>query len=79
MSEEKKRCHDADDPDVHDCLKEADPAFTMDFSDIGERTLHWCSVCGERAQAMDKLLMHAIDKLGFDQVKTIADKYTKSS
>ena len=35
------------------CLEEADPEYDMDFSDIGEKTIHWCVPCGIAARRID--------------------------
>jgi hypothetical protein len=40
----------------HDCGAESDPAYTMDFSDIGMPPIYWCTPCGKLAQAMNDLL-----------------------
>lgn len=73
---EKHRCHDADDPDAHDCVKEADPRFTMDFSDIGEEPLYWCSVCGPLAHDMSNMLMKSIEKVGINPMEAVVDFYS---
>lgn len=42
------------------CLREADPKYEMDFSDIGEQPLHWCSACGPREHALQESIMSAM-------------------
>jgi hypothetical protein len=35
------------------CLREADPAYDMDFTDVKPGAiLHWCTFCGPREAAM---------------------------
>lgn len=46
----------------HDCPQEADPSFTMDYTDIGEGYIYWCSSCGPRAHAIDKALTEFLMK-----------------
>lgn len=41
------------------CLKDADPAQTMDFTDIGEGFIHWCAKCGPRAHAQMAVINEA--------------------
>jgi hypothetical protein len=49
------KCRDHDEV----CGNEADPAFTMDFTDVEPGAyIYWCSKCGPRANAM----MGALDK-----------------
>jgi hypothetical protein len=38
------------------CLEIADPEQTMDFSDIGEKLIYWCSVCGRYSHAIDRAI-----------------------
>ena len=51
-------CNDAGKPG---CLTIADPAWVMRFDDIGEPPIHWCSVCGPEAHAMEAALMEAME------------------
>lgn len=46
--------------DFEECGNEADPEFTMDFTDVEPGAyIHWCRECGPRAQEMDKALKEA--------------------
>jgi hypothetical protein len=47
------------------CLCESDERYTMDFSDIGEGCIYWCSKCGPEAQAIDSALTKALDDPNF--------------
>jgi len=42
------------------CLTVADPACVMDFTDIGEGYIHWCSACGPQSHAISKVLDEAL-------------------
>lgn len=42
------------------CLGDPDPNYTMDFSDIGEGQIYWCSSCGPEAQELNVLLVSAL-------------------
>ena len=48
--------------DAPGCLGTADSEFTMDFSDIGEGKIFWCSACGPRAKRLDELITEAYRK-----------------
>ena len=62
MSEE---CRNAQDPSAPPgCLKTVDPKYTMDFSDIGQPPIHWCSFCGPLAAAMNDALTGALESRG---------------
>lgn len=46
----QKMCNHAEDPDAVECLKVADPAYAMDFTDVEPGLyLNWCSHCGPYA------------------------------
>ena len=55
------------------CLGEADERFTMNFDDIGEQPLHWCSNCGANAHAMNEALREAARKQGVVFVKRFSE------
>lgn len=58
------KCNDAG-QGAPGCTGTADPEFTMRFDSIGEQ-IHWCSVCGERARAMEEAINQAYkDDPGF--------------
>lgn len=49
--------------DFDECLSGADPEYDMDFTDVpGGRVLHWCRPCGERARALQRALVAALDE-----------------
>lgn len=52
---EKIYCQDyGDNPE---CLGEADPEYTMDYTDVEPGAyIHWCSHCGLVAHMMEKLI-----------------------
>jgi hypothetical protein len=55
-------CQNYKDPDVPDCLGEADGRYTMDFTDVvPDGKIFWCSVCGPRAQELDAKLQKAFE------------------
>lgn len=59
-------CKDFGDPDVPECLGEADERYTMRFDDIGEPPLHWCAFCGPRTQVLNEALQNAFaTRVGF--------------
>jgi len=75
MIETKKVCKDYGEPG---CLEEVDERFTMNFDDIGEEPVYWCSNCGQRAKELEALLLFAVMEKGFDKVeKLINDAYEK--
>jgi hypothetical protein len=42
------------------CLGVADPAYTMDYSDVESGAfIHWCSVCGAEAQKLEAAIQIA--------------------
>ncbi len=52
-------CNDyGDDPG---CLGQADDAYTMDFTDIDEGYIYWCTKCGQRAHAQEVAINEAFD------------------
>lgn len=58
------------------CLGTPDPRFTMDFSDIGEDPIYWCSFCGAEAQALDAALVSALHdgRVSPDQLKSLLEE-----
>lgn len=46
------------------CLVDSDPSFTMNFDDIGEGSIFWCSSCGKEAAAMSAALDKALHERG---------------
>jgi hypothetical protein len=46
------------------CQKYPDPKYTMDFSDIREKPIYWCSVCGPVAHAMNRMIEEALSQGG---------------
>ncbi len=55
-------CNDYGDPLATDCERVADPAYRMDFRDIGEGFIHWCKPCGLKARAMETALVEAMNE-----------------
>lgn len=55
--------------DAPDCVGEADPRYTMDFTDVEPGAyIYWCSVCGPRANAIDAALQSAMkNRPGFTE------------
>ena len=53
------------------CLVTPDPAFTMDFSDIGYPPILWCSFCGPGAKKMNDFLDAAYAKGGMGFVEKL--------
>ena len=48
------------------CDNEADPEFTMDYTDIDSGYIYWCSSCGSRARGLEKAIYLAFEtKPGF--------------
>ena len=56
-----------------DCLGEIDERFTMNFDDIGELPLYWCSRCGADSHTMNEALLKAARKHGALFVKRLID------
>lgn len=52
-------CNDYGDEGVSDCLRDTDPAYRMDYTDIGQGYIHWCSNCGKLAHAMKDAIEEA--------------------
>jgi hypothetical protein len=51
-----------------DCGREADPEYTMNFDDIGELPIYWCTACGMAAREMNAALEKAFaERPGFAQ------------
>lgn len=46
------------------CLGTPDPKYEMNFDDIGEPPLLWCSHCGPEAHAMNDALTEALASRG---------------
>lgn len=70
----ESKCKDfGDNPD---CLETVDPAYTMDWSDIGKDPMYFCSYCGKIAKQMTDALDRAFKtRPGFaEQLKTAIDK-----
>ena len=52
--------------DNPDCLETVDPTYTMDWSDIGEPPMYFCSHCGKIAESMNDAIENAFrTRLGF--------------
>lgn len=59
--EEGPFCRNYADPTyLGECLGAPDPRYTMDFSDIGEPPIYWCSACGPEAQEVEQALAGAL-------------------
>lgn len=56
MAQRPYECRDRGRPG---CLVEPDPRYTMDFADIGEGKIFWCTECGKMAQAINASIEHA--------------------
>ena len=65
-------CRNYGDVNVPDCLKVIDERHTMNFDDIGQDPIHFCSNCGPREQAMADLLTNACRRGGELARKKIA-------
>lgn len=46
------------------CLGEPDPQYTMNWDDIGEEPIYWCSACGPDAQHLDMLIQELVKQPG---------------
>jgi len=54
-------CHDYGDNPA--CLKEADPRYRMDYTDVkGGAVMHWCAHCGPVAHAMEAAVNRAFEE-----------------
>lgn len=60
------------------CLGTPDPRYTMDFSDIGEDPILWCSHCGPDAHAMSEALVHAMETRGPEFHAQLSDAVSKA-
>ena len=60
-----------------DCLGDIDEKYTMNFEDIGEGSIYWCTVCGKRAKELDKFFMEAMSLHGAAFMKNILDEVEK--
>jgi len=58
-SDDVKLCNDYG--DAPHCLGEIDEQYTMDFTDIGEGYIYWCSKCGSLAHAMQGAIEEAFE------------------
>ncbi len=54
--EEKPRCQDYGRPG---CKETPDPKYDMDFSDIGEGKIQFCSACGPLAHSINAYITDA--------------------
>ncbi len=61
-----KYCNDYG--DAPGCLGTPDERYTMDFSDIGQPPILWCSFCGPRAKEFERLISEAESVRGPDFV-----------
>lgn len=43
------------------CHKPADPKYRMDYTDIGEGYIHWCSECGPVWLEVEKAITQRMD------------------
>lgn len=43
------------------CHKEADPRYRMDYTDIGQGYIHWCSECGPIWHDVQKTIYQRMD------------------
>lgn len=41
------------------CCSIPDARYTMNFDDIGEKPIYWCTFCGKQSHAMDKAIKKA--------------------
>lgn len=60
------------------CKKEIDSSYTMNFDDIGEEPLYWCSKCGEDSHKLATVLEQAISIRGPEFIKSFADALDKA-
>ncbi len=61
-----------------DCGRQADPRYTMDFTDVEPGAfIHWCAACGPASHALNDALQHALEtRLGFAaQLEAEMDKH----
>lgn len=68
---EKVMCRDW--PDRPGCLGEIDLRYTMNFDDIGEEPIYWCTKCGMAAHAMHELINTAFEERGPEFLKTFGE------
>lgn len=47
-----------------ECLRDPDPQYTMNFDDIGESPIYWCSFCGPESEVLSNALTRAIEEGG---------------
>jgi hypothetical protein len=76
------KLHCRDYGDNPDCLGEVDPVYTIDFSDIGEGQILWCSHCGPIAHGMQAAIEEACrTRPGFieefDKILTLEEEKAK--
>ncbi len=60
------------------CLGTPDPQYTMDFTDVGEGKIYWCSHCGPEAHAMNAALEHAFATRGPDFQRKFEEAVSKA-
>lgn len=44
------------------CCSIPDTRYTMNFDDIGELPIYWCTFCGKQAAVMDEAIKKAFDR-----------------
>ncbi len=57
-------CRNYGDPDAPECLRDSDPQYTMDFTDVEPGVsgyIHWCSKCDPLEQRILKAIMGAAE------------------
>ena len=71
---EQNYCNDYG--DAPDCLKDIDPKYTMDFTNINKGYIYWCTKCGTKAQIISGLLTEAMNtQKGFtEKFRELVDK-----
>lgn len=53
------------------CLGTPDERYTMQFDDIGQPPILWCAFCGPEANALDRLLIAALEERGPEFVEDL--------
>lgn len=43
------------------CESIPDDRYTMNWDDIGEAPIYWCTFCGKQAAALDEVISNAFD------------------
>lgn len=61
------------------CLSVPDEKFTMDFSDINQGQIHWCSNCGPKAARLYKAFIEAMNERGPEFREMATDAINKAA